>query len=52
MIPLEPHYQTERAFAFSVPVSASIALQGGPAEEQKRAVTATFVNINEKVLFL
>jgi hypothetical protein len=51
MIPLEPHYETDNALAYSMYINYGVSAEG-TKEELIVSATATIVNISGKVLFL
>lgn len=52
MLPLPPHYETERGLAYSMIVKYNVADENGKPSVFEGAVTATFVFVRGKVLFL
>lgn len=51
VIPLDPHYESENALAYSMYINFGIALEGNK-EDIAVSATATFVNASGKVIFL
>ena len=52
MVPFEPHYQTERAFAFSMLISAKVTVEGGEGRQNRSSATLTFAHVKNRVVFL
>ncbi len=51
MVPLDPHYETDNAFAYSMYTNSGITMEGSK-EAFIGSATATSVNVAGKVLFL
>jgi hypothetical protein len=51
MVPLDPHYETDNAFAYSMYVNYGVSVEG-EKEDLIVSATATFVNVAGKILFL
>lgn len=51
MVPLDPHYETNNALAYSMYINYGVSAEGAK-EELIVSATATFVNVSGKVLFL
>ena len=52
MLPLPPHYETDRAMAFSMIVKYQINDANGKPVPYEGVVTATFIHLQGKILFL
>lgn len=51
ILPLDPHYETDNSFAYSMYMHLEVSVEGAK-EDVPLAVTATFVNLAGKILFL
>jgi hypothetical protein len=51
MVPLDPHYETDNAFAYSMYINFGTTVEG-LKEDFIVSATATFVNVAGKILFL
>jgi hypothetical protein len=51
MVPLDPHYETDNAFAYSMYVNYGVSVEG-EKEDLIVSATATYVNVAGKILFL
>lgn len=51
MVPLDPHYETDNAFAYSMYINYGATVEGSN-EDFIVSATATFVNVAGKILFL
>lgn len=51
MVPLDPHYETDKAFAYSMYINYGATVEGSK-EDFIVSATATFVNVAGKILFL
>ena len=51
MVPLDPHYETDNAFAYSMYINYGVTVEGSK-EDFIVSATATFVNVAGKILFL
>ncbi len=52
VIPFEPHVDNENAFAFSQLVSMGVAVDGEELDPEVGMVTATIVNVRDKMIFV
>ena len=52
IIPFEPHLDTESAFAFSQLVSMGVAVDGEDQDPEVSTVTATLLNVRDKMIFV
>ena len=51
IVPLDPHYETDNAFAYSMYINYGVVAEGSK-EDLIVSATATFVNVAGKILFL